>query len=75
MERLLFARFARFSEDRGTARVVEPELDMQRREHRRPSALLERIRDAMRWLAPSQRLIAPPMRSIDRELWEASNDR
>jgi hypothetical protein len=75
MERLIFARFARFSDDHRTTRVVEPELDMQRREHQRPSALLERIRDAMRWLAPSPRLIAPPMRSIDRELWEASNDR
>jgi len=75
MERQLFARLAGFSDDHGTARVVEPELDMQRREDRRPSALLERIRDAMRWLVPSARLIAPPMRSIDRELWEASNDR
>jgi hypothetical protein len=75
MERLLFPRFTRFSGDDHSARVVEPELDMQRMAHGQPSAIMGRIREVIRWLTPTSRSTAPPMRSIDRELWEASNDR
>lgn len=72
MERL---RFARFSDDGSQARVVEPELDMQRRASGRRSTIVGRLREAIRWLMPTPRPIAPPMRSVDRELWETFNDR
>ncbi len=75
MERLLFSRFARFSAGDNSARVVEPELDMQRMADGRPGAIVGRIREVMRWLMPAPRSTEPPMRSIDRELWETSNDR
>lgn len=75
MERLFFPRLARFSDAYNSARVVEPELDMQRAGRVRRSAIVERVRALMRWLMPAGRSTAPPMRSIDRELWETSNDR
>jgi len=60
---------------RNTGRVVEPELDMQRPTPGRPWAIFGQIAALMRWMMPGTRSIAPPMRSIDRELWEISNDR
>jgi hypothetical protein len=75
MERLLSLRFARFSDAGGAARVVEPELDMRREVGRRRSAIAGLLHEAIGWLMPATRSIAPPMRSVDRELWETSNDR
>ncbi len=54
---------------RESARVVESELDMQRR-GRLASPALSRLGELMRWLGPSPRSMGPPMRSIDRELEE-----
>ena len=73
MGRLFLPRRARASA--GAGRVVEHELDMQRRGHARPSMISEQIARVLRWLMPTERTIGPPMRSIDRELWETSNER
>jgi hypothetical protein len=73
MGRLFLPRRARKSA--GAGRVVEHELDMQRRGHARPSVIFEKIEGLLRWLMPAERTIGPPMRSIDRELWETSNER
>lgn len=54
---------------RESARVVEPELDMQRRGRWAPPAL-SRLGELMRWLGPSPGWMGPPMRSIDREFEE-----
>jgi hypothetical protein len=53
----------------GSSRVVEPELDMNRRG---PVAVASRNRlsDLLRWLSPGGRPMGPPMRSVDRELEE-----
>ncbi|HTW87276.1 MAG TPA: hypothetical protein VMD75_04645 [Candidatus Binataceae bacterium] len=75
MERLFFPRFVRFSDHDQAARVVEPELDMRRMTNGQPSAIVGRMLEVLRWLTAPARSTAPPMRSIDRELWEASNDR
>ncbi|MGH8012429.1 MAG: hypothetical protein ACREQ4_08020 [Candidatus Binataceae bacterium] len=50
-------------------RVVEPELDMKRRQPQR-SAAGTLIRELMRWLAPGAHANGGPMRSIARELEE-----
>jgi hypothetical protein len=57
-------------------RVVEPELDMNRRGSRIPPGIF-RLREMLRVLVPTVRLTGPPMRSVDRELQEAwpSRDR
>ncbi|MGH7934374.1 MAG: hypothetical protein ACREQN_14605 [Candidatus Binataceae bacterium] len=52
------------------ARVVEPELDMNRLRPR-PSAAGSWMRELMRWLMPNGHAVGAPMRSIDRELEEA----
>ncbi|GEM_PF-4475652 len=58
------------------ARVVEPELDMHRPALSRPSAIFDRISALVRWMVPGAVASTElPMRSIDRELWEISNDR
>jgi hypothetical protein len=54
---------------RESARVVEPELDMERRRPRVP-ATFTRLNELMKWLGPSRGPIGPPMRSVDRELEE-----
>ena len=55
--------------NRHNSLVVEHELDMVRSSERSPAGLptLTRIRN---WLMPSGRLVAPPMRSVARELEE-----
>jgi len=73
MGRLFLPRTARASAD--AQRVIDHELDMQRHGHHRPSMLFEKIAGLIGWLMPAGRTIAPPMRSIDRELWETSNER
>ena len=73
MGRRFLPRTARAGADAG--RVVEHELDMQRPGQARPSVFLEKVENLMRWLMPAARTIGPPMRSIDRELWETSNER
>ena len=75
MERSRFPRLAGFSDGCDSVRVVEPELDMQRLASEPRSPIVERIHEVMRWLMPATRATEAPMRSIDRELWEASNDR
>ena len=75
MGRLFLPRGGREGAARDARRVVEPELDMQRAAHTRPSAILGRIGALVRWMMPAGRPIAPPMRSIDRELWEISSER
>ena len=52
-----------------SSRVVEPELDMNRRSQRM-TAGLSWLWDFLRMLAPGSRTIGPPMRSVDRELQE-----
>jgi hypothetical protein len=54
----------------GSARVVEPELDM-RRPAPRPSPVLDNISKLVRWLMPQTQATGAPMRSIARELEEA----
>jgi hypothetical protein len=73
MGRLFLPRKAR--KGAGAGRVVEHELDMQRRGRARPSVIVKKIGSLLRWLMPTGGTIAPPMRSIDRELWETSNER
>jgi hypothetical protein len=51
-------------------RIVEPEMDMKR-EGLRPGAFAARISKIMRWLMPDSQQVAPPMRSVARELEEA----
>jgi hypothetical protein len=50
-------------------RVIEPELDMNRRRPQ-PSAAGSLIRELMRWLSPGTQMVGAPMRSVDRELEE-----
>ncbi len=52
------------------SRIVEPELDMNRKGARAPIAL-SRLWELLRVLTPGGRAMGPPMRSIDRELQEA----
>jgi hypothetical protein len=62
--------------DGARGRVVEHELDMNRRATSPPPALA-RIRRLMHWLMPGVHAVAgAPMRSIDRELedlWPSGN--
>jgi hypothetical protein len=74
MERFVMPTFIRFSGAPGPDRVVEPELDMERRQNRRRNPTLDLVRSLVLWLMPATRTTAPPMRSIDRELSEGSND-
>ena len=55
---------------RNNSQIVDHELDMVRSAERPLSGVptLTRIRN---WLMPSGRLVAPPMRSVARELEEA----
>jgi len=53
-----------------SSRIVEPDLDMNRKGARAPIAL-SRLWELLRVLTPSGRPMGPPMRSIDRELQEA----
>jgi hypothetical protein len=50
--------------------VNDPEMDMKR-EGIRPAPLASRLSRIMRWLMPDSRQVAPPMRSVARELEEA----
>lgn len=53
----------------GAERVVEPELDMQRRGPQEP-AMASRFVELVRWLAPHARPTGSPMRSVAREIEE-----
>jgi hypothetical protein len=54
-----------------SAKVVEPELDMNRRSGQRIPPKLFRLWDFLHLLAPGGRLTVSPMRSVARELEEA----
>ena len=75
MGRLFLPRLGRGGARYDARRVVEPELDMHRPVNDGPSILVARLNALVRWMIPGGRTIAPPMRSVDRELWEISNDR
>jgi hypothetical protein len=64
--RIIFAGLGLAS--RHNSPIVEHELDMVRSSERPGMPTLTRIRN---WLMPSGRLVAPPMRSVARELEEA----
>ena len=52
------------------SRIVEHDLDMVRSAER-PPAGVPTITRIINWLMPTGRLVAPPMRSVARELEEA----
>jgi hypothetical protein len=52
------------------SRIVEHELDMVRTSER-PTVVAGRIARVLSWLMPDGRHVAPPMRSVGRELEEA----
>ena len=54
---------------RHNSRIVEHELDMVRSAER-PFAAVRPLTRILNWLMPSGRLVAPPMRSVARELEE-----
>ena len=56
--------------NRHNSLIVEHELDMVRSSER-PTAVLPTLTRIRNWLMPSGRLVAPPMRSVARELEEA----
>jgi hypothetical protein len=68
-ERRFFSAYAHQTPARNE-RVVDPEMDMKR-EGIRPAPLSSRLSRIMRWLMPESRHVAPPMRSVARELEEA----
>jgi hypothetical protein len=55
---------------RDNSQIVEHDLDMVR-SMERPIAGMPTITRILGWLMPSGRLVAPPMRSVARELEEA----
>ena len=55
--------------NRNNSRIVEHELDMVRSAER-PVAVARPFTRILNWLMPSGRLVAPPMRSVARELEE-----
>ena len=55
--------------NRHNSRIVEPELDMVRIAER-PVTGVRPLTRILNWLMPSGRLVAPPMRSVARELEE-----
>jgi hypothetical protein len=57
------------SEMSGSSRVVEPELDMNRRGPA-VAAPRNRLSGLLRWLSPGGHPMGPPMRSVDREVEE-----
>jgi hypothetical protein len=63
-----------FSPNR-TARAVDAEIDMRRRAPR-PSTITHNLSRLLRWMMPEGASMAPPMRSVARELEEVfpSND-
>jgi hypothetical protein len=72
-ERRFFSAYAHQAiahNGRHNGRVVDPEMDMKR-EGIRPAPLSSRLSRIMRWLMPESRQVAPPMRSVARELEEA----
>ena len=56
--------------NRHNSQIVEHELDMVR-SGERPLAGVPTLTRIRNWLMPSGRLVAPPMRSVARELEEA----
>ena len=54
----------------GYSQIVEHDLDMVR-SMERPIAGVPTLTRILSWLMPSGRLVAPPMRSVARELEEA----
>ena len=66
--RFSFAPGAMEASARG--RIVEPELDMNRK-RRQPPPFISRISAIVRWLLPESRQVGPPMRSVARELEES----
>jgi hypothetical protein len=68
-ERRLYSAYAHQRVAR-SGHVVDPEMDMKR-EGLRPAALSNRLSRIVRWLMPDSRQVAPPMRSVARELEEA----
>lgn len=65
----LQTKASRSSDVNESARIVEPELDMNRP---RPEAstVATRLRDFIRWLVPINHMVGTPMRSVDRERQE-----
>jgi hypothetical protein len=55
--------------NRRNSRIVDHELDMVRSAER-PIAGVRPLARILNWLMPSGRLVAPPMRSVARELEE-----
>ena len=66
--RVIFAGIGLAS--RHNPQIVEHELDMVRSAER-PIAGVPTLTRIINWLMPSGRLVAPPMRSVARELEEA----
>ena len=52
-----------------TTRALDPEIDMRRPVPRRPT-LVHNLSRLLRWMMPEGNSIAPPMRSVARELEE-----
>ena len=59
-----------FSSPAHGSRIVEHDLDMERR-WERPALVSGRITRILNWLMPTERTVGPPMRSVARELEEA----
>ncbi len=70
MERQSWTGFNAQGSSNQPSRVVEPELDMNRRGSRVPAGVFW-LRGLLRALVPAGRLTGPPMRSVGRELEEA----
>ena len=59
-----------FSSPAHGSRIVEHDLDMERR-WESTAPVSKRISRILNWLMPAERTVGPPMRSIARELEEA----
>lgn len=70
MERWLRMRPFSTLQEAEFARIREPDLDM-RRQTRPAPRLLPRLIEAVRWLAPGRPSMAPPTRSVDRDVQES----
>lgn len=70
MERRSWTGFSVQGSSNQPSRVIEPELDMNRRSLRVPAGVFW-LRGLIRVLVPAGRLTGPPMRSVGRELEEA----
>ena len=66
--RTFFSSLANAS--RHGSRIVEHDLDMERR-WERPAPVAGTLSRILNWLMPTERTVGPPMRSVARELEEA----